>query len=488
VRPLLTALLLAPSVALLACAPSVPTGGFRCSTSDQACPGGQHCTCGLCVAHDREAACGFDVQVDTGTVREHQPFSVSITARAKDGTPAAGFNGTVALGFRLPDGTKWADVRPPSVQLTGGAAQARVTLNRETIPPQAPRLTAEFADQQGASGGIHVLAPAFVKEPQPVAAGPFGWASSVGSAAVVHDGTQFRMYFTGSKGMNPPQVGLALSSDGKTFTPKPDVVFPAPGSLFPKNAVIVSAHPFVVGNAWSLAFYSQDMASGGSLDIGLAASPDGLGTFDLANGGNPILTRASCGSYCSQNAWFPSLTPITSGGAPAWLMFFSAVRCDAPSGSCSGFMNVSMSIGRAGSTDGVHFQPEPAPVLSGDTGGEAYLATPQVFVDGSVYKMYYGFTHSLGATASPCDPGAKIQIGYATSTDGFYWVRSPSNPVVTVGGTTWDKSAPGMVVSSVVPADGKDPESGLFLYYDPFAAVPFPPYCVPVSIGRAVTQ
>src|SRR3954452_22750112 len=102
-------------VLLAACDPAVPSGGYLCSASDHACPGGQHCTCGLCVNHDSEAACTFDVSVDSAgadqlTVREHQPFDVHILARAKDGTPATGFRGAVDLAFRLPDGTRWADV------------------------------------------------------------------------------------------------------------------------------------------------------------------------------------------------------------------------------------------------------------------------------------------------------------------------------------------------------------------------------------------
>ena len=41
--------------------PTPPPGSYRCSTADQSCPSGQHCTCGLCVKSDDQAACGFGV-------------------------------------------------------------------------------------------------------------------------------------------------------------------------------------------------------------------------------------------------------------------------------------------------------------------------------------------------------------------------------------------------------------------------------------------
>ena len=465
---------------LVAGCQSPPSGGFRCSAADQACPGSLHCSCGLCVEHDNEAACTFDVQVDADTVKEHQPFDVSITARAADGTPATGFHGTVDLSFRLPDGSRWADVRPATLALPGGSATTTVTINRETIPPQAPRLTVQFAGQSGASDGIHVVAPRFVKDATPIVT-MNARGTNVSTVQVVFDGTQFRMYYAGNGSDMKSKVGLALSPDGKNFTIANDTVFPGPGSIFPSNAIIVSAAPYQSAGSWNLAFYAQS-STGTTLDIGQASSPDGLGVFSLSNGGNPILTHASCGTYCNNTAWFPSVLQPATG---EWLMFFSAMRCNAADGNCLGFFNVSMSVGRADSTDGSHFQPQPAPVLSGDAGGEQYLAAPAVLLDGSVYKMYYAFTHGLGLAASPCDSAAQVQIGYATSTDGFFWVRSPSNPVVTLGGTGWDKSAPGLLTGSVVPVDGVDPESGLMVYYSTFTSSGL---CVPFGIGRAVSQ
>src|SRR5262249_29883457 len=161
-------------------------------------------------------------------VREHESFDVNIIARAKDGSEATHFIGDVDLSFRLPDGTRWADVRPSHFVLFGGHAIQPVTLNRETIPPQAPRLIVNAGDTHGSSGETHVLAPTLVPDATPVVSGAFGWATATTYSAVVHDGTQFRMYYVGDKSAGGNAVGLATSPDGRTFTPVAQPVFPAP--------------------------------------------------------------------------------------------------------------------------------------------------------------------------------------------------------------------------------------------------------------------
>ena len=132
--------LIALALLLAACDPTLPSGSYRCSAIDQSCPGDQHCTCGLCVVHDDEAACSFDITVAGAapqlSVREHQPFDITVVARAKDGNVATGFDGTVDLGFRLPDGTRWADVRPGTIKLATGR---RSSPSRSTARPSRPR-------------------------------------------------------------------------------------------------------------------------------------------------------------------------------------------------------------------------------------------------------------------------------------------------------------------------------------------------------------
>src|SRR6478609_4645129 len=80
--------------------PSPPAGAYRCSTADSSCPSGQHCTCGSCVKSDNQAACSFAISAtlpQSGTVGEHEQFSISVQARDQNGAAATGFNGTVTL-------------------------------------------------------------------------------------------------------------------------------------------------------------------------------------------------------------------------------------------------------------------------------------------------------------------------------------------------------------------------------------------------------
>jgi hypothetical protein len=378
-----------------------------------------------------------------------------------------------------------------------------VSLNRETVPPQTPRLVATFAGSTGQSPGITVRAPAFTKDAtatvEPVTArNPFGWADLlVFEPAVMYDGTGFRMYFAGA-GVKQlkPAVGVATSSDGgKSFTPRPDPVWKPADNTFYSGSTLAPA-PFRASGAFLLAFSGADPSTGVDLtppsQIGVATSPDGLAPFTIDNGGKPVLKRqipgvqgADC-DYCDNSIDFanviddPSAGVLSDGGFGGKLMFFSAQQ-----------KNNIPSIGRASSADGITWVPEPAPVLSGDLGGETILTAPKVMVDGTVFKMWYTFARGIPGSLfkSFCD--ATLDIGYATSSDGFYWVRSPTNskqPPITSSASGWDAGTTVFIAGSVVALDGNDPTNGLAVYYttlrhanpaDPTSA------CLPNGIGRA---
>jgi hypothetical protein len=454
---------------------SVPSGGYLCAPADNACPAGQHCTCGLCVSDDKQAACKFQLTLDAAdelTIHEHEKLNLSIAALTSGNAPASGFRGSVALSFRLPDGTVWGDVNPPSASLSGGRAQLQVTVNRETIPPQKPQLEARFAGGRGASVPVHVLPQPLARDPTPVAQAPWGWADvGIGSPSVIWDGAQFRMYFVGAGGRMQRGVGVATSPDGVSFSPNGVPLFPDAAFM----PFVFSVAPYQLAAGWRILVYAADSKAHA---IYAAASPDGQSPFSLLNGGAPVIAQSSC-AYCDFSVWTPSV--IHDGDD--WLAFFGAAHCEKPAHDCMGISdNVSMSIGRARSSDGASFAPEPAPVLSGDMGGETYLAAPQVLKDGSIFKMWYAFTRQV-AFNDPCL--AQVDVGYATSTDGFYWVRSPSNPVLALDGNGWEGNTRAMLPASVVPADGKDFDGGVFLYYSALATILVPPYCIPSGIGRA---
>jgi hypothetical protein len=206
-------------------------------------------------------------------------------------------------------------------------------------------------------------------------------------------------------------------------------------------------------------------------------SPDGMATFPALG---PLVQRSEC-AYCDATVEFPSVIPDPSGSG--YVMFFSAIHKDAASGATTA------NIGRAESADGKQFTPEPAPILSSDLTGEAVLFAPRVIVDGTVFKMWYSYarTQDIKDLQNLCNTGNRVQIGYATSSDGFYWIRSPSNPAVAVGGGGWDADSPALLSGSVVPLDGKSTQSGFAVYYTTFRTVTIlgVPICLPSGIGRA---
>jgi hypothetical protein len=202
---------------------------------------------------------------------------------------------------------------------------------------------------------------------------------------------------------------------------------------------------------------------------------DGMSAFPATG---PIVSRSDCG-YCDATVEFPSVIPDPSGNG--YIVYFSAIHRTA-SGTVA-------NIGRASSLDGIHFTAEPAPLLSSDLTSEAVLFAPRVLVDGTVYKMWYSYARAqdIKDLQDLCNSMNQIQIGYATSSDGFYWIRSPSNPAVAVGGTGWDADSRALLSGSVIPRDGKSTTTGFSLYYTTFRPVSILgiQVCLPSGIGRA---
>ena len=476
--------LLLALVAVAGCyKPTPPAGAYRCSTADNSCPSGQHCTCGLCVKSDDQAACSFNLTAtlpSSGTVGEHEQFSIAVQAIDQNGANADGFNGTVTLS------SSWGDVVPATVALVGGQAQTMIALNRETLPPQTATVTASFGGSKGSVGKIGVKAQPFVRDPAPVVPTPtgqatFGFADTIVAEpnVIITPAGEYRMYFGGyaqSQQFKGYDFGVATSTDGVHFTPSQVPVLRMP--TMPTGAQINSPSAFLVKDSWFLAYSQGTSGVVNGQDVWLAGpSPDGITPFATPPAGAvPAVSRSDC-AYCDQTVEFPSVIADPSGSG--YIMFFSA-------GHSLGTGNVA-EIGRASSSDGVHFTAEPAPILSSDLTGEAVLLSPRVIVDGTVFKMFYSYARAqdIMDLQNLCNANNRVQIGYATSSDGFYWIRSPSNPAVAVGGGGWDGASNALVTGSVVPLDGKSTSSGFALYYTTFQTVSILNVCVPSGIGRA---
>ena len=115
------------------------------------------------------------------------------------------------------------------------------------------------------------------------------------------------------------------------------------------------------------------------------------------------------------------------------------------------------------------------------------LLAPRVLVDGTVYKMWYTYARlgDIGDALNLCNVQKnQIQIGYATSQDGLYWVRSPSNPVVPVGAPGSTRTRAALLLGCVVP-DAAAGRAGVTLYYSTLPIVSPKLACVPNGVGRA---
>lgn len=481
--------------------PSPPPGAYRCSAADNSCPSGQHCTCGLCVKSDDQAACSFKVEVPSPqsglkhpTFNEHQAFAVTVTALGSDNkTTAANFNGTVTLT------ASWGDVYPATMTIANGQGSAMLSLNRETLDPQTANITATFGGNQGISGKVSIRAQPFTRDatatiPVPTAAAPFAFADAlVSQPDVVRNGASWRLYFGGfSNNRMDYSFGVASSTDGKSFTPLSSTPILSAGTAEFTKKSIYSPSVFATAHGMfnmALQGNAPDLGAGMAAParIGIATSADGTSPFAIANGGLPVLTEADC-AYCTKEVQFPAVIPdptttsFDGGVATGWIMFFNASQTNGP-----------VSIGRANSTDGIKFTPEPAPLLSGDVFGEALLLSPRVLLDGSVYKMWYSFA-KLGDVNTTDFCMTKAGVGYATSSDGFYWIRSPSNPVMGGDASGWDAGITAFLVGSVVPTDGQSAQNGITLYYSTFRQTTLTlrtgnlTTCVPNGIGRATRQ
>jgi hypothetical protein len=497
--------LLFACLALAGCySPSPPDGAYLCATGDQACPSGQHCTCGQCVKNDSAAACSFSIStgVDRLSVDEHEQFPLTLQALDQHGNPATGFAGTVTL-TALSGNTPWGDVLPAQVTFSGGTLTPppMVSLNRETLSPAFAVIKASFAGASGTSGGIDVTVPAFTVDATEIAPPllPFGWATDLAAEPnVTKQGSLYTMYFVG-QGSGKAGIGMATSTDGKTFAPEA-----SPALLQPPGATVFSPTAFT-GSLGAMLAASIGIPQVPGF-ISLATSSDGGKSFTSYVNGMPVLDAMSC-SYCGNGLSFPQVLPDPSqttpdGGTQPLVMFFSSISITSSS--------INVSIDRADSPDGVLWTAEPAPLLSSSLSGEQILLSPRVLLDGSVWKMWYSYAafSDLQTSCSallPCPTGStcvnnscvpndagdaffalcqqstSVQVGYATSADGRFWTKSTTNPALSLDKVSGSPRA--ILVGSVVPTQ----EGKIALWFSTFRkSLVNANRCVPNGIRRAV--
>ncbi len=152
-------------------------------------------------------------------------------------------------------------------------------------------------------------------------------------------------------------------------------------------------------------------------DFGYAVSPDGL---NWTKHPNPILQVGSASSW--EGGFIEGGSVIKDG--PIYKMWYAGYS----------LINGHVNIGYATSPDGIVWTKDPGnPIFTTSTIGwdSVYVQDPHVIKLGNTYHMWYG-----GANT---DTSYSQQTGYAYSTNGINWTKSPLNPIVTTGAPgSWD--------------------------------------------------
>lgn len=504
-RPLFCSLLL-----LAGCYdPKPPSGSYLCGAGD-ACPSHLTCECGQCVTDKDDAACSFTIAATSAvdgalSVEEHEQFSVAVQALNARGTPALHFGGTATLSSTWGDvcvGTGGCTTSPDEVTLSGGTGMATIQLNRETNPPLSAIVRASFGSNVGTSmEKITVHRAKATRAPLPLVLpatpqAPFGFAtSSIGAPYVVKDANGWSMYFVG--GHDRTLAGFTLGAGVATSTNGMDFVSPVKlfdDSLADASTQFGAVSAYVHGGRTTL------FGARGAISADFASAFVGFRTIvradvaDAASFGTTPLFEVSK-SGCDECVAFdsPMVIPdpnpgLTGGGVDSQVMFFAAAQM-----TDTGF---ELAVRRATAPDGKTFTVEPGAALE-NTFAETALLSPRILVDGTTYKMWYSFAKipsvSSGttgaATVSPCNPLVHYQVGYATSSDGYYWVRSSTNSnrptLKTSVATDLFEHGGSVLLGSVIATDGNDPSNGISLYYSPMTLVGTS--CVPNGVGVATT-
>lgn len=230
--------------------------------------------------------------------------------------------------------------------------------------------------------------------------GPLGsWEGNyVWAPSVLYNGTAYQMWYTGDDVSTYGRIGYATSSDGVTWTKyggNPVLNLGPPGSWDDANIDYVTV--LYNGTAYNM-WYSGD--DGLIINIGYATSPDGI-TW-TRHPSNPVLNFGVSGSWDDYSVWQPT---VVFDGLTFHMWYIGN----------DGSTN---RIGYATSPEGIVWTKNPAnPVFApGNPGSwdDNGISAPEVLYDGITFQMWYSG-----------DDGFVKRTGYATSSDGISWTRSP---------------------------------------------------------------
>jgi hypothetical protein len=235
---------------------------------------------------------------------------------------------------------------------------------------------------------------------------PGSWApGGTWVSAVVHDGTTYHMWFTGTQ----VETSGLITSSGIGHATSPDGVF---WTMDPANPVITMGDPgqwddldvlagAVTHDGTQFKMWYTGAGSGGGgieVNVGHATSPDGS-TWTKYSGGPVILGPPVDWNDLST---IVATTVLIENGT--YRMWFHSKDDDSFLGR----------IFYAESEDGINWTEWPDPVLDPNSGEPGFLF-PNVVFDGTTYHMWY--------VSFP------FKVHYAFSSNGLEWERHRGNPV-----------------------------------------------------------
>ncbi len=232
------------------------------------------------------------------------------------------------------------------------------------------------------------LGPRIVLSPDPRT-----WEGSyiAANGAALAEPTQLRYWYVAGP-RNGGRIGLATSSDGRTFSKRAaPVLDPGPFESWDERVV---ADPYVIrAGDWLYLYYlGQDRAIPPQQRLGVARSRDGIDWEKSLD--NPILSPGQPGTFDEAGVGEPAVFLF---GGYYWMLYtgrdFSERR----------------RLGLARSTDGIHWTKLPA-VFSGASAWDSQvICDPAVEVNGNEIDVWFGG----GDVASP-DERLHGKIGFGT--------------------------------------------------------------------------
>ncbi len=151
----------------------------------------------------------------------------------------------------------------------------------------------------------------------PIMAGTNGTFDSRGpsSPSVLFDGTNFRMWYTGTDAVSVTRIGHATSADGTTWVKTTGAVLNTSASGF-DAAGVRSCAVVLDGTTFRMWYSGLDVVTGGKLRIGYADSSNGTTWVKFT--GNPVLGQGAVGLFDDTSVLAPWVIQETATTFKMW--------------------------------------------------------------------------------------------------------------------------------------------------------------------------